>query len=525
MTEQSKHYPVVEAVYTSSAVLDYSGNPLIEALPPLPADDAVFDSICWQPDFSATERALPTGVRIARLLELRNLMIPLERHPAVIHTLDAMVRSAYVNRGPYSPERARTAQQLYEMRQRGETFGQRKSVTSIPLSSVLFGVPGMGKTSLVSRWRDALPEVIYHSQHHIYQVPVLQADAPTDGTSLKGFCYSLLHELDRRIPGADYYREYGVRGKPGAFTILGNVVMLSNMHHLGMLVIDETQNFNKTHKDDETVMTEIVSAFNMLRAPILFMGTNKAYDVVDIDFRGARRAVSVALPHWDRLMFMPKAGEPDEWLEFVTKLWEFQWVRNPIELDEWMLKLLYEYTQGVIAILVALFAASQMRAMLNRSETLTPALVQSVYESQFKPIHPMMKALRDNDMSSLEAFQDIAPLDKSLDKVWTLGGSVGTGPKAQTAPASIQSFASSSPEAGTSAKPRTRKARIPSRVPGAPGRRKQVRHATGATEPENLDPKDYRNAINAAAKNHTSIYEELLQLKLLPSAEDFLSMF
>lgn len=525
MIDGSTTYPVVEALYTPSSVPDYAGNALIEALPPLPVDEAVFDSICWQPDFSAEERLLPTGLRIARLLELRNLMIPLERHQAVIHTLDAMVRSAYVNRGPNSPERARTAQKLYEMRQRGETFRQRRNVTSIPLSAALFGIPGMGKTSLVRRWTDALPKTIHHEQHHIYQVPVLQADAPTDGTSLKGFCYALLHEFDARIPHANYYREYGTRGKAGAFTLLGNVVMLANMHHLGVLVIDEAQNFKKTRKSDETVMSEIVSAFNLLRAPILFMGTNKAYEIFDTDFRGARRAVSVALPHWDRLTLTPNAGEPDEWVEFVTKLWEFQWVRNPVELDEWMLKLLYEHSQGVIAILVALFAATQMRAMLNGSEKLTATLLQDVYQSQFKPIHPMIKALATNNTAELDRYEDIAPLNKSLDKVWKQGGSVVGGRNSQTAPNSSASLTSPAPDADASAARRTRKVRIPSRVPGAPGRKPKSPRALVATEPPVLDSKDYRNAISAAAKNDSSVYDELMRLRLVPSAEDFLSMF
>lgn len=525
MTDKSTTYPVVEAVYASSTVGNYAGNPLIEALPQLPADEAVFDSICWQPDFSPEERSLATGIRIARLLELRNLMIPLERHSAVIHTLDALVRSAYVNRGPNSPERARTAQQLYEMRQRGDTFRQRPNVTSIPLSTVLFGIPGMGKTSLVRRWSDALPKVVHHSQHHIYQVPVLHADAPTDGTSLKGFCYALLHELDARIPGANYYHEYGTRGKPGAYTLLANVIRLANMHHLGMLVIDETQNFKKTHKSDETIMTEIVSAFNLLHAPILFMGTNKAYEIFETDFRGARRAVAVALPHWDRLTLTPGAGEPEEWLEFVAKLWEFQWVRIPIDLDEWMVKVLYECTQGIIAILVALFAAAQMRAMLNGSEKLTPTLIQDVYQSQFKPVHPMIKALRDNNRVALEAYQDIAPLNKSLEKIWRLG-SPTQARGAETGSACTASFTAPSSDADAPAAGRIRKARIPSRVPGAPGRRQKKEPRTNAaTEPVDLDPKDYRNATCAAAKNHSSAYEELLRLKLVPSAEDFLGMF
>lgn len=208
------------------------------------------------------------------------------------------------------------------------------------------------------------------------------------------------------------------------------------------------------------------------------------------------------------------------------KLWEFQWVRNPIELDEWMVKVLYECTQGIIAILVALFAAAQMRAMLNGSEKLTPTLIQDVYQSQFKPVHPMIKALRDNNTGALEAYEDIAPLNKSLDKIWRLGGSLTHARGSQTDPPSTANFTPPSSDAEAPAAGRIRKARIPSRVPGAPRRRqKKAPSANMPTEPVDLDPKDYRNATRAAAKNHSSAYEELLRLKLVPNAEDFLSMF
>lgn len=523
MSDDPTTYPFVDAIYTPAVVPEYAGNPLIEALPPLPPDEAALDGICWQPDFRAQERSLPTGIRIARLLELRNLMIPLERHPWVIHSLDAMVRSAYTSRAPNSPERARTAQELYEMRQRGQTFRQREAPNSTALSGALFGIPGTGKTTLVRRWSELLPKAIYHPRYNIYQVPVLQADAPSDGTSLRGFCYSLLHQLDARIPGGDYYHEYGVRGKPSADTMLANIVMLANTHSLGMLVIDEAQNFNNANKGDQVVMTEIVSAFNMLRASILFMGTNKAYDIFKTDFRGARRAIAVALPHWDRLAFTHTPGEPDEWAEVVLKLWEFQWIRSPSVLDEWMLKVLYECTQGVMAVLVALFAAAQMKAMLDQTERLTPELIQSVYTSQFKPIHPMMSALRDNDTAKLESYQDITPLNKTLDKIWKLGGSVGMGGEAHGEVPSSGSFAPSLPEVDAIPAPKPRKARIPSRVPNAPTRQRKTPSNAGSQR-RDLDPKDYRNAIYAAEAGDSSVYDELLRLALAPSTEEFLSL-
>src|SRR5690606_23943704 len=124
---------VVEAVYRPSTIADYAGNPLIEALPPYESDTEALEAVCWQPNFDPDERAMPIAMRVGRLIELRNLMIPLDRHCEVLYTLNAMLRSGYVARAPYSVERARIAQKLYELQQSGKPF--RQSAQSLPTSA------------------------------------------------------------------------------------------------------------------------------------------------------------------------------------------------------------------------------------------------------------------------------------------------------------------------------------------------------------------------------------------------------
>lgn len=516
----SPMYPIVEAIYRPSSLPDHAGNALIEALPPYDSDEEALASICWQPHFSPEERAQPIALRIARLIELRRLMIPLERHCEALYTLNAMLRSGYVSRPPNSPERARTAQTIYELQQSGKPFRQAAESSSVSLSTALIGLPGMGKTTLVDRWCEVIPKAIYHPKQHIYQVPILKADAPSDGTSIKGFCHALLHELDARIPGTDYYREYAVRGRPGADSMLKNVVRLMNIHCLGMLIIDEAQNFANAHKNGEIVMTEIVSAFNALKAPVVLMGTNKAYAVFERDFRSARRAVSIPLQHWDRMRPNARPDE-DEWTDIVQKLWEFQWTREPVELDEWTLQVLYDCSQGVIAILVALYAAAQTRAMLDRSETLTPDVIREVYQSQFTPIHPMIDALRDNDGSALQRYLDIAPpLHQALDQVWSYGVSPSSAQSMAGLPAA-SSAAIGSP--GDSQATQRRPARIRSRVPEP----RTARTKKSRQKPAEVDypPDDYRHGRQAALRNQTSVHDELIRLDLMPSTEEVLNLF
>src|SRR6185437_13169662 len=50
-------------------------------------------------------------------------------------------------------------------------------------------------------------------------------------------------------------------------------------------------------------------------------------------------------------------------------------------------------------------------AMLDGTEALTEELIESVYNTDFYMVHPMLKALRDGDVEGIERYEDIAPPD------------------------------------------------------------------------------------------------------------------
>jgi len=78
----------------------------------------------------------------------------------------------------------------------------------------------VGKTTLVKRWCAHIDEVIYHPDLHVYQVPYLHVEMPSDGSSIKGLAHGILQRLDQLIPGANYYHDYAIKGRPGADTLI-----------------------------------------------------------------------------------------------------------------------------------------------------------------------------------------------------------------------------------------------------------------------------------------------------------------
>lgn len=403
-------FHIVTAKYVEQRIPYFRGNPLIEALPPTMTEDALLEALTLIPEFDPEQRQWSISDRFMMLMSLQNFMVPMHNHVELSRAMDSMIRSGYVGRAPRTPEHAEIFQKIYENQLAGKTFTQSADSRTPQHSTSLIGISGMGKTTTINRWCAHLPPVIYHSEYNIYQIPYLHVEMPSDGSSIKGLAYGTLQKLDALLPGMNYYDKYGPQSKTGSDTAIRNVARLMNLHLVGLLICDEVQNLTNATKGGQVVMTELVSLCNVLKVPILFVGTNKASKVLGIDFRQSRRSSGHGMTPWDRL-HPGTAGQPSEWDGFLDILWQFQWTRTPVPLDPVFSHVMYDCCQGVIDLAIKLFASAQARAMLDGTEQLTPNLITEVYDEEFKLMHPMMDALRRNDLELLAEYDDIAPLN------------------------------------------------------------------------------------------------------------------
>jgi hypothetical protein len=400
----------VRASYSQQRLPQFKGNPLIEALPPAMTDEQLLESLTLQPDFHADQREWTTHERLQMLPTLQNFMIPLTRHTELARAMDSILRAGYVGRAPRTPEQAKILQGIYEMQKSGATFSQAAETRTPQLSTALVGLSGMGKTTTVVRWLAHMPQVIYHPQLNLYQVIYLHIEMPSDGSSIKGLAYAILHKLDELIPGGNYYETYTAKGRTGADALMRSVARLLTIHCVGLLVCDEVQNLANSNKGAQTVMTELVSACNDLKVPILFIGTNKAKKVLSLDFRQSRRSSGNGIAPWTQLIPANNKDEIDEWRDFMEVLWTYQWVKHPVPLTDHLLDTMYYYSQGIIDIAIKLFASTQAKAMADGSERLSANLIARVFNEEMQLLHPVIEALRTNDVHALESFDDVAPL-------------------------------------------------------------------------------------------------------------------
>ncbi|TXC81030.1 AAA family ATPase [Paraburkholderia azotifigens] len=407
----------VTAVYTQSRIPRYKDNALIEALPPLLDYESLGVDLFDLPEFDSVQRTWPAHERIHMVSELLDSMVVLNRHVHLGWAVDMLVRQGYVARVPRTASHTRTYQKLYEARKANAPFSVRtKQNATAQLSSALLGVSGVGKTSSLKRILNLYPQVIYHPDLDITQITYLHIEAPHDGVSTKGLAFSILRELDRLIPDGNYYERFGKKSY-SAETLLNHAARLMHTHCVGLLVADEIQNLKNGGKSMEKMMALLVSASNELGVPILFVGTNRAANVLGLDASPARRSVGNAIYNWTALQRSSDLKKPDEWEDFISTVWPFQWLHNPVPLTQSLSDLMFHHSQGITDIAVKLFASVQWQCILDQSETITAQVIEQVWKRDFELIHTMMDAYRLNDPEALDKYHDIAPLksEKLLD--------------------------------------------------------------------------------------------------------------
>jgi hypothetical protein len=527
----------IKAIYTQQRIPQYCGNPFIEALPTTLDDDALLESLFKAPEFAAHQREWSKSERLQMIAQLSSFMVPMDRHLRLAQQIDTLIRQGYVGRAPRTAESLKVFAKLYELQKAGKTFDSSSVQLTAQLSSALIGIPGMGKTTTIRRLLARVPQVIFHPTYNIYQVPYLHIETPYDGASVKGLAESIFRKVDALLPDANYGKQYSKQGS-GAESLMNHAARILHMHAVGLLVVDELQNLENSPKNNDALMTLLVSASNELGVPILFVGTNKAERLLSKDFRQARRSIGIASTYWDTFQ-KGNFEEPGEWDDFLSVLWHFQWVKQAVPLSPYLSDLMFHHSQGVADIAIKLFAIAQTRAMYDKSEILTGALIENVANKELARVMPMMEAIRRNDVRALASYRDISPmnLDALLTDVATqfsgraVRGATITGNNPMFAPtvtAALRTVGFALNDAQALAESVSSSSNV------LDGVQKALHHATSGktnrksekynpTVAPNYPPGDYRNALSQEQEGAT-VLERLKFLKLITGVDDLLAI-
>ena len=394
---------IVEAIYRELSDPEYKGNPLIEALPDVLPSKEVGRIFTQRPSYAENEIQLPEHWRrhaIARLLH--DFCEPFNHHFALEESISGLIRLGYVGRNPARNDLKKHILNGYERVQRGDlTAFMFDDVRSTALSTSLIGCSGIGKTWALNRILATYPQVVFHLEYQLNQVVRLKLDCPKDG-SLRALCMEFFIALDKVLQTK--YVENRCRRRASVDDLLALMAEKANEHCLGILVIDEIQHLDRAKSGGAaTMLNFFVTLVNTIGVPVVLVGTHKATEILQQDFRQARRACGMGDHVWDRLK---KDG--GDWDDLIEALWRFQWTVKKTPLTEDLKDHLYDLTQGVVDIAVKLFALAQNRAIsLGGDELLAKGLFDQVMADSFEMVKPMLQALRFGDVESIKQYGDL----------------------------------------------------------------------------------------------------------------------
>ncbi|WP_102398907.1 ATP-binding protein [Haloimpatiens massiliensis] len=399
----------VEAEYKEQMIMDYRGNPLIEALPHILSKEEVIEKLLLYPPYSSKEKLLEPHYRVHVVQRLFQCFQPLGIHIDLESRISRVIRQGYLARNPFKPEFVSSLNEGYDMIQNvNKDLSSNKLFRTTASGFTIIGVSGMGKTTAINRVLSIMPQIIIHCNYKginfsMYQLIWLKLDCPFDG-SIKGLCVEFFSKVDSLL-GTNYYMKYG-SSKRTVDTLLAAMSQIARSIGLGVLVIDEIQHLSEAKSGgSHRMLNFFVTLVNTIGVPVILIGTTKAISVLQSEFRQARRGSGQGDMIWERMK------KDDNWSLLMEGLWDYQWTKKETAFSEEINNALYEESQGIIDIAVKLYAMSQIRAIMSGKEEVTVDLIKSVASENLKLVKPMLNALKSGDVRKIAKYEDICAVD------------------------------------------------------------------------------------------------------------------
>jgi len=405
---------MMQAQYTEQVIPDYKGLPLIEALPPILSEEDAEWALHYYPPFQKSEKELDEHLRIHCIDKIFQFNQPWDIHIDLEQRISRMIRGSYANRYPLNPDNPLAPSQAQRVNAIYEGI-MNKSYLSVNVPALrssgltLIGISGTGKSRGMESILGIYPQVIIHKSYNgkkfeHRQVVWIKINCPYNG-SLKGLCQEFLNEYDR-ITNENSFNRFGNGTAETMSLQIGRIAELST---LGLLIIDEIQNLSTAKSGgQENVLNFFVNLRNKIGVPVILIGTPQAMNVIQRDFRQARRGSG---QQGDMMWSNIKQHDKDTWELIMRGIWHYQWTKKDCLYNKELSDAIYDESQGVLDIAIKLFAMAQVRAIRTGKEVVTEEIIRKVGHDQLRLVQPMLDALRSGDPDLILKYPDIQPVN------------------------------------------------------------------------------------------------------------------
>lgn len=367
----SRKENIVDAIYNS----DSMNNIFLEAMPELLSKSAFENEIKNYPRLPYNLNEKSSEERRKLTDSINQIFIPMNYMYAIYDTLFRGITSNYMSCN--TVDTTKQIHLLYNAYKTGKNIEGNFSTQSF--SGAILGVPGIGKTSAITRCLRLIPQVIIHTkvgERSIYfkQITYIKVECPSD-CSVKTLAYNIVLAVDLAI-GSQYYEEIVKYNRLSASALAIKVKIICMNHHIGIIIIDEIQNAVTTamkNRQTNPLIKFLVELTNETYASICFAGTLLADELFNAHDHLKRRTRGL------RLLQM----KPDKiYYSFLSELWPYQMTLKKAELNENIANFIYDYSGGIPAYIVKIFIEAQLHAILTGIEKISVNIIKDIVNMQ-----------------------------------------------------------------------------------------------------------------------------------------------
>ena len=400
----------VDAIYTNNSLK----NPYIEAMPELISKDEYKKEISSLPPHPHLINSKSPEERREELSMLNKFFYPIDYMYCIYDMLYRAIISNYNSKTIL--ESIKQMNIIYQKRN-GVELNSNYSTQSF--SGAILGVPGIGKSSTIKRSLSLIPQVIIHKNYnntYLYQKQIthLIVECPCD-CSVKTLAANIISSVDQAI-GSNYFEEMVKNKRLSSSSALAMKVKIICLNHrVGVLVIDEIQNAILTAertKQVKPLIKFLVELTNETCVSICFSGTLDAEDLFCSQEHLMRRTRGYRL-----LPLKPNIT----YYNFISAIWDYQWLINKTELKENLMNMIYDYSGGVPDYILKIFVNSQIQAIFDGIEKITPGIIKKtvmMLNIQVRRTYTGGNSISDFELSEISFSDDsfIKEQNKTLEK-------------------------------------------------------------------------------------------------------------
>lgn len=422
---------------TSTPFDPYAGNVLVQSMGPILPRSEVAKRLLHLPTRPPTNiHAIPREVRMHMVMMARDLHIPKLEGLQLQESIDLMMRQNYRYLEPSSPKTWSLIS--------GESPLPNRCSWAPAFGAAGEGISGSGKSEAIRRAFGLYPQVFQHKTFFrmvdgLPQVIWLSVDVPPSGRA-SDLAVALMNAWMKATGNTRFEKTISGSWRNG-MQMLEEWRQVATAHFLGILHLDEIQNFfriatleNRRRRKagelspelsivEDQCLKWILSLMNTWQIPLLVSGTPDGIGALTKRLSNTQRIVTSG---YHAFKHFTDAGDPAFRKVLLPQLGVYQFVKNPLPVDDALAELIIEKTAGVPRLIIALWIAAHRVAFERTTDDLRLTDFHKAADTYLSPVGPAVTALRSNEPLRMARYEDLMPKDHTFwNQFW---GDVGSSP-------------------------------------------------------------------------------------------------